>query len=220
MPRPITVHLLDQAADWNKDGIYTVDQKAYDVIEGNVVSGDNLGIVISSEIGKQKRKYPITAVATNPNYAVTFEIGKQKRKYPITAVATNRNYAVTFNDDATFEVRKFRADITVPSLMLEFIYSGEAFSIAATLNSGAEIVYTWEFGGTIYHDNGRRDRIYLGIRRHDLSRQRLCRSRKIRSHFVRRRNRRLLRTRKRHGKPDDKARNIDNRGIGNRNSRG
>lgn len=129
VPRPITVHLLDQAADWNKDGIYTVDQKAYDVIEGNVVSGDNLGIVISSEIGKQKRKYPITAVATN------------------------RNYAVTFNDDATFEVRKFRADITVPSLTLEFIYSGEAFSIAATLNSGAEIVYTWEFGGTIYHDN-------------------------------------------------------------------
>lgn len=129
VPRPITVHLLDQAADWNKDGIYTVDQKAYDVIEGNVVSGDNLGIVISSEIGKQKRKYPITAVSTNPNYAVTF------------------------NDDATFEVRKFRADITVPSLTLEFIYSGEAFSIAATLNSGAEIVYTWEFGGTIYHDN-------------------------------------------------------------------
>lgn len=129
VPRPITVHLLDQAADWNKDGIYTVDQKAYDVIEGNVVSGDNLGIVISSEIGKQKRKYPITAVSTN------------------------RNYAVTFNDDATFEVRKFRADITVPSLTLEFIYSGEAFSIAATLNSGAEIVYTWEFGGTIYHDN-------------------------------------------------------------------
>lgn len=129
VPRPINVHLLDQAADWNKDGIYTVDQKAYDVIEGNVVSGDNLGIVISSEIGKQKRKYPITAVATNPNYAVTF------------------------NDDATFEVRKFRSDITVPSLTLEFIYSGEAFSIAATLNSGAEIVYTWEFGGTIYHDN-------------------------------------------------------------------
>lgn len=129
VPRPITVHLLDQAADWNKDGIYTVDQKAYDVIEGNVVSGDDLGIVISSEIGKQKRKYPITAVSTNPNYAVTF------------------------NDDATFEVRKFRADIEVPSLTLEFIYSGEAFSIAATLNSGAEIVYTWEFGGTIYHDN-------------------------------------------------------------------
>lgn len=129
VPRPITVHLLDQADDWNKDGIYTVDQKAYDVIEGNVVSGDNLGIVISSEIGKQKRKYPITAVSTNPNYAVTF------------------------NDDATFEVRKFRADIEVPSLTLEFIYSGEAFSIAATLNSGAEIVYTWEFGGTIYHDN-------------------------------------------------------------------
>lgn len=129
VPRPITVHLLDQAADWNKDGIYTVDQKAYDVIEGDVVSGDDLGIVISSEIGKQKRKYPITAVSTN------------------------RNYAVTFNDDATFEVRKFRADITVPSLTLEFIYSGEAFSIAATLNSGAEIVYTWEFGGTIYHDN-------------------------------------------------------------------
>lgn len=129
VPRPITVHLLDQAADWNKDGIYTVDQKAYDVIKGNVVSGDNLGIVISSEIGKQKRKYPITAVSTN------------------------RNYAVTFNDDATFEVRKFRADIEVPSLTLEFIYSGEAFSIAATLNSGAEIVYTWEFGGTIYHDN-------------------------------------------------------------------
>ena len=129
VPRPIIVHLLDQAADWNKDGIYTVDQKAYDVIEGNVVSGDDLGIVISSEIGKQKRKYPITAVSTN------------------------RNYAVTFNDDATFEVRKFRADITVPSLTLEFIYSGEAFSIAATLNSGAEIVYTWEFGGTIYHDN-------------------------------------------------------------------
>lgn len=129
VPRPITVHLLDQAADWNKDGIYTVDQKAYDVIKGNVVSGDDLGIVISSEIGKQKRKYPITAVSTNPNYAVTF------------------------NDDATFEVRKFRSDITVPSLTLEFIYSGEAFSIAATLNSGAEIVYTWEFGGTIYHDN-------------------------------------------------------------------
>ena len=129
VPRPITVHLLDQAADWNKDGIYTVDQKAYDVIKGNVVSGDDLGIVISSEIGKQKRKYPITAVATNPNYAVTF------------------------NDDATFEVRKFRADIEVPSLTLEFIYSGEAFSIAATLNSGAEIEYTWEFGGTIYHDN-------------------------------------------------------------------
>ena len=128
-PRPINVHLLDQAADWNKDGIYTVDQKAYDVIKGNVVSGDDLGIVISSEIGKQKRKYPITAVWTNPNYAVTF------------------------NDDATFEVRKFRADIEVPSLTLEFIYSGEAFSIAATLNSGAEIVYTWEFGGTIYHDN-------------------------------------------------------------------
>lgn len=129
VPRPINVHLLDQAADWNKDGIYTVDQKAYDVIEGDVVSGDDLGIVISSEIGKQKRKYPITAVSTNPNYAVTF------------------------NDDATFEVRKFRSDITVPSLTLEFIYSGEAFSIAATLNSGAEIVYTWEFGGTIYHDN-------------------------------------------------------------------
>ena len=129
VPRPITVHLLDQAADWNKDGIYTVDQKAYDVIEGGVVPGDDLGIVISSEIGKQKRKYPITAVSTNPNYAVTF------------------------NDDATFEVRKFRSDIEVPSLTLEFIYSGEAFSIAATLNSGAEIVYTWEFGGTIYHDN-------------------------------------------------------------------
>ena len=128
-PRPVSVHLNDQAADWNVSGKYTINQHAFDIIEGNVIDGDSLGIVITSDIGLLKRKYPLSATASNPNYSVTF------------------------NDDATFEVRKFSAEISVPSFSFEFIYTGEEFSVEASLNSGAEIIYSWEFGGKIYHTN-------------------------------------------------------------------
>ena len=128
-PRPISVRLYDQHAEWRADGNYTVLQNAWEIVEGSVIEGDSLGITIYSDIGIRKQKYPLYADWSNDNYELTF------------------------NDDATFEVMKFNASISVPSLSFEFIYNGGAFHIEASVNSGADVIFSWEMDGKLFHTN-------------------------------------------------------------------
>ncbi len=128
-PRPVSVRLYDQHAEWRADGNYTVLQNAWEIVEGSVIEGDSLGITIYSDIGIRKQKYPLYADWSNDNYELTF------------------------NDDATFEVMKFNASISVPSLSFEFIYNGGAFHIEASVNSGADVIFSWEMDGKLFHTN-------------------------------------------------------------------
>lgn len=127
--RPVSVRLYDQHAEWRADGNYTVLQNAWEIVEGSVIEGDSLGITIYSDIGIRKQKYPLYADWSNDNYELTF------------------------NDDATFEVMKFNASISVPSLSFEFIYNGGAFHIEASVNSGADVIFSWEMDGKLFHTN-------------------------------------------------------------------
>ena len=127
--RHVSVRLYDQHAEWRADGNYTVLQNAWEIVEGSVIEGDSLGITIYSDIGIRKQKYPLYADWSNDNYELTF------------------------NDDATFEVMKFNASISVPSLSFEFIYNGGAFHIEASVNSGADVIFSWEMDGKLFHTN-------------------------------------------------------------------
>ena len=127
-PRKVTVSLRNQAQDFNAEGVYTVDQTAYDITEGKVMAGDDLGLIIEKELGSSMGLYELSAYSENKNYEVAC-IG------------------------ALFEIRKFTAVIEVASTVLEFVYSGESYSVAATATSGAEITCSYTFNGENFTGN-------------------------------------------------------------------
>lgn len=127
-PRKVTVSLRNQAQDFNAEGVYTVDQTAYDITEGKVMAGDDLGLIIEKELGSSMGLYELSAYSENKNYEVAC-IG------------------------ALFEIRKFTAVIEVASTVLELVYSGESYSVAATATSGAEITCSYTFNGENFTGN-------------------------------------------------------------------
>lgn len=127
-PRPVTVALRDQAQEFNMQGIYTVDQTAYDLTEGTVIAGDDLGVVIVKADGTAMGFYTLTAYSLNPNYTMTYE-------------------------EARFEIRKFAAVITVESAQIEMVYSGASYSIKAEVNSGASVAYSYDYNGETLNAN-------------------------------------------------------------------
>ena len=127
-PRPVTVALRDQAQEFNMQGIYTVDQTAYDLTEGTVIAGDDLGVVIVKADGTAMGFYTLTAYSLNPNYTMTYT-------------------------EARFEIRKFAAVISVESTQIELVYSGESYSITATVNSEAPVSYSYVYNGETHTAN-------------------------------------------------------------------
>ena len=127
-PRKVTVSLRNQAQDFNAEGVYTIDQTAYDITEGKVMAGDDLGLIIEKELGSSMGLYELSAYSENKNYEVAC-IG------------------------ALFEIRKFTAVIEVASTVLELVYSGESYSVAATATSGAEITCSYTFNGENFTGN-------------------------------------------------------------------
>lgn len=127
-PRPVTVALRDQAQEFNMQGIYTVDQTAYDLTEGTVIAGDDLGVVIVKADGTAMGFYTLTAYSLNPNYIMTYT-------------------------EARFEIRKFAAVISVESTQIELVYSGESYSITATVNSEAPVSYSYVYNGETHTAN-------------------------------------------------------------------
>lgn len=127
-PRPVTVALRDQAQEFNMQGIYTVDQTAYDLTEGTVIAGDDLGVVIVKADGTAMGFYTLTAYSLNPNYIMTYT-------------------------EARFEICKFAAVISVESTQIELVYSGESYSITATVNSEAPVSYSYIYNGETHTAN-------------------------------------------------------------------
>lgn len=127
-PRPVTVALRDQAQEFNMQGIYTVDQTAYDLTEGTVIAGDDLGVVIVKADGTAMGLYTLTAYSLNPNYIMTYT-------------------------EARFEICKFAAVISVESTQIELVYSGESYSITATVNSEAPVSYSYVYNGETHTAN-------------------------------------------------------------------
>ena len=127
-PRPVMVALRDQSQEFNMSGIYTVDQTAYDLTEGTVIAGDDLGVVIVKADGTAMGLYTLTAYSLNPNYTMTYE-------------------------EARFEIRKFAAVITVESAQIEMVYSGASYSIKAEVNSGASVAYSYDYNGETLNAN-------------------------------------------------------------------
>lgn len=127
-PRPVMVALRDQSQEFNMSGIYTVDQTAYDLTEGTVIAGDDLGVVIVKADGTAMGFYTLTAYSLNPNYTMTYE-------------------------EARFEIRKFAAVITVESAQIEMVYSGASYSIKAEVNSGASVAYSYDYNGETLNAN-------------------------------------------------------------------
>ena len=126
--RPVTVALRDQSQEFNMQGIYTVDQTAYDLTEGTVIAGDDLGVVIVKADGTAMGLYTLTAYSLNPNYIMTYT-------------------------EARFEIRKFAAVITVESAQIEMVYSGASYSIKAEVNSGASVAYSYDYNGETLNAN-------------------------------------------------------------------
>lgn len=127
-PRPVTVALRDQSQEFNMQGIYTVDQTAYDLTEGTVIAGDDLGVVIVKADGTAMGFYTLTAYSLNPNYIMTYT-------------------------EARFEICKFAAVISVESTQIELVYSGESYSITATVNSEAPVSYSYVYNGETHTAN-------------------------------------------------------------------
>lgn len=126
--RPVTVALRDQSAEFAMSGVYTVDQTAYDIVAGTVVGGDDLGVVISKETGSAMGFYELTAFAENANYDVTFET-------------------------ALFEIRKYTAVIETGSRDIVLVYSGNPYSISASVTSGAVVSLSYTINGMTYNGN-------------------------------------------------------------------
>ena len=126
--RPVTIALRDQSAEFAMSGVYTVDQTAYDIVAGTVVGGDDLGVVISKETGSAMGFYELTAFAENDNYDVTFET-------------------------ALFEIRKYTAVIETGSRDIVLVYSGNPYSISATVTSGADVSLSYTINGMTYNGN-------------------------------------------------------------------
>ena len=127
MPRPLTVIISDQSAEYSATGEYAFDGTAYKITEGNVVEGDNVGITIAKEAGTAMGLYAITGAYTNKNYDVTFVNG-------------------------VYEIKKYSSFISYTA-SVSFIYDGTAYVIDATCSSGAPVLVTYELNGEISHVN-------------------------------------------------------------------
>lgn len=127
MPRPLTVIISDQSAEYSETGEYAFDGSAYKITEGTVVEGDNVGITIAKEAGTAMGLYAITGAYTNKNYDVTFVNG-------------------------VYEIKKYSSFISYTA-SVSFIYDGTAYVIDATCSSGAPVLVTYELNGEISHVN-------------------------------------------------------------------
>lgn len=127
LPRPVTVLILDQSVEFSATGDTAFDASAYSVVDGNVIEGDDLGIVITRETGSEMGFYEISGSYTDKNYDVTFVNG-------------------------VYEIRKYSSVIEYTA-NVSFIYNGTAYAIDAICSSGAEIVVSYEVDGVTSNVN-------------------------------------------------------------------
>ena len=127
LPRPVTVLILDQSVEFSATGDTAFDASAYSVVDGNVIEGDDLGIVLTRETGSAMGFYEISGSYTDKNYDVTFVNG-------------------------VYEIRKYSSVIEYTA-NVSFIYNGTAYAIDAICSSGAEIVVSYEVDGVTSNVN-------------------------------------------------------------------
>ena len=73
--RPITITLANQSSPYLTSGAYPVSQTAYTTGNGQLITGDDLGITITKADGTNVGTYQITATITNSNYNPTYVNG-------------------------------------------------------------------------------------------------------------------------------------------------
>ena len=112
--RPLTIRINNQENEFGAEII--VDQTAYEIISGNVISNDDLGINISKPDGASMGYYPLDVTYTNENYAITFTQGY-------------------------YVILKYRAYISTNASELFFLFDGKEHKISALCSSGAEVTY-------------------------------------------------------------------------------
>ncbi len=112
--RALTIRITNQESEYGAEII--VDQKAYEIISGDVVSNDDLGITISKPDGISMGYYPLDVDFTNENYAITFTQGY-------------------------FIILKYRAYISTDASELFFLYDGNEHKVSALCSSGADVTY-------------------------------------------------------------------------------
>ena len=112
--RPLTIRINNQENEFGAEII--VDQTAYEIISGNVISNDDLGINISKPDGASMGYYPLDVTYTNENYAITFTQGY-------------------------YVILKYRAYISTEASELFFLFDGNEHKISALCSSGADVIY-------------------------------------------------------------------------------
>lgn len=110
--RNVTVTIGNQASDFGAPIV--IDQRAYAVTDGSVMDGDNLGIVLSKQLGEAMGNYPISATFDNQNYNVTFVNG-------------------------VYTVRKYSAQIIIDTDELSKVFDGNPISIIAGVTGTSNV---------------------------------------------------------------------------------
>jgi subtilisin family serine protease len=125
-PRPVTIQLLAQSGVYG-DSV-ALDNTAYEITEGNLVNGDDLGVVLSTTAkqGDAVGAYPISVAQSN----------------------LNSNYSVTISS-ANYEITKREVNVTV--LNQTMVY-GDSFAFDGTLYdyNKSDIVEGDDLGITLY----------------------------------------------------------------------
>ncbi len=110
--RAIVITINDAESNYGDDDA----PLTYYLSKGNLLEGDDLGIILAREEGSAMGTYVINGTHSNANYTVEF----------ITGIYT---------------IHKYKAVITVETEYLTFIEDGDARSITAVCSSGAEIIF-------------------------------------------------------------------------------
>ena len=110
--REITLTIRDAESQYGEE----LSELSYYLSKGSILEGDELNVVLTKNGGTQMGQYEITGSYNNDNYSVTFVNG-------------------------TYTIHKYQATITVETKYISFIEDGDARSIVASCDSGAEITF-------------------------------------------------------------------------------
>ena len=110
--REITLTIRDAESQYGEE----LRELSYYLSKGSILEGDELNVVLTKNGGTQMGQYEITGSYNNDNYSVTFVNG-------------------------TYTIHKYQATITVETKYISFIEDGDARSIVASCDSGAEITF-------------------------------------------------------------------------------
>lgn len=111
-PRAITLTIRDAESQYGEE----LAELSYYLSKSSILEGDELNVVLTKSGGTQMGQYEITGSYNNDNYSITFVNG-------------------------TYTIHKYQATISVETKYISFIEDGDARSIVASCDSGAEITF-------------------------------------------------------------------------------